>query len=155
MRIHTNKLVAENITAMVEALLPGCRVHNLREHRSRSRVRAFELNMSGHGTTGGQWGSAGLKTATWDEWGILINALYDLDPTAHWGKNSYQCAEHFHWATANRYKTLKIEDQHRRHRWEAQGLSPMRTYWIGECNCGAVLRRLHEMSWDNFQEVTA
>jgi hypothetical protein len=146
MRVHSNLIEADHVYRA--ARYAGVTVHDLGEHGSRSRTKAFNFWLSGSGMSGGQWGrSNGEKSATWDEWGIVINQLYLIDSLAHYGAHSYQDAEHFHWRTGDRFKTLQPSEQHIRHRWDwkdADGRAyndDLDTCYENRCHrCGAINR---------------
>lgn len=123
MRLHTNKIDA---THLHEATLnlPGVSVQ-WTMHGSRSHARAFEVSLTGNGQTGGQWGNTDQKSATWDEWGTFLAALYEIDPDALWGtaKNPvYRDAADFHFQTCDRFSEPGEglpADTHKRHNWHA------------------------------------
>lgn len=84
MRIHTDTLTARDLYAS----LPEGVYLNVTEHGSRQRARAFEVTLYLYekddlhrrfGNSGG-YGASDLVAATWDEWGIWLEALYELDP---------------------------------------------------------------------------
>lgn len=151
MRIHTNDLTEADI--LTAALHAGVIVHGLTEHRSRSRNRAWNLYLEGSGYYGGQWGTISVKSATWDEWGIFLARLYTKDATMHTGCYGYQDAEHFHWCTGGRFMTLAPRDQHRRHRWEYQGIAVGSRYHVAKCSkCPAIKRWLSPgVRWEEFR----
>lgn len=156
MRVHSDVIGPTDVDDA--ATYAGAALVRADARGSRSRKQAVEFYLSGSGVWGGQYGSAQHKTATWDEWGIAIAHLYVLDPAAHFGKNSYQSAEHFHWMTGDRFKTLLREDQHLRHNWlsgEVSGRSAGGSYVVRSCKCGAVQRQLDRLTWDEFQAVSA
>jgi hypothetical protein len=142
MRLHTSVLTPEDFAAA--AALAGCKIEICTEHGSKSRDRAFEVVPSGSGNMGGQFGSYNFKSATWDEWGILFNYLYELDPAM--SCRAYAHRDHFHAVTVNRYRTLKVGSQHLRHRWRRTSAST-----IQSCACGG---RLRLMSADQFWKLT-
>ncbi len=144
MRIHTDKMTAvrQHIYQATGAL-PGVYAE-VSEHGSRSRRGALELRLTGNGTrrpNSGRWGAepyGGEYAATWDEWGVVIAAVYAADPDAIWGSAKrpvYAGADDFHWQTGERfahvalilevgdYVLLMPEDTHAVHMWDyvAQG----------------------------------
>lgn len=144
MRIHSDTITHRDfINAAYTARVA---VVDLSTYGSRSRDRAFKFYLSGSGITGGQWGSQDYKTATWDEWGIFLGHLFDVDPIAHTGKNSYLSAQHYHWVTGDRFRTLTPRHQHHRHRWEYRGnfdpdFRPDRSgFSEAWCSCRAIKR---------------
>lgn len=140
MRIHSDILTRDDFAAA--ARRAGVSLVQLAEHGSKTRVKAFSFYVSGSGVQGGQWGTQDYRTATWDEWGILLGHLFDVDAEAHCGKGSYLSADDYHWQTADRFRTLTPDRQHKRHKWEFKGIS-------GEhgCKCGAGRR------WDRWDYV--
>ena len=86
MKIHSNTLTAQDIRAAVP---DGCylaghyiddewaTVHLL---GSRTRDHAFSVRLSGSSKS--TMRSLPDKSATWDEWGIFIAAIYERDPDA-------------------------------------------------------------------------
>lgn len=136
MRLHTNLTRTHIAEAARHA---GVAIEHLSEHGSRTAVRAFEVALSGSGASGGQWGGGGYKSATWDEWGIFFAALYRFDPAMR-AARTYDNAEHFAWATGDRYATLNPHAQHLRHRWTHNAQAGHRWYVAQTCRCGAVRR---------------
>lgn len=144
MRIHGNTITPEEIRAA--ALSAGCGVEVLREHGSRSRARAYEVQLSGRSITGGQYGATPYRTATWDEWGMVLADMFRADASLR-VPGTYETAEHFHWATCERYRDLTPAGVHLRHRWTNVGVSAGGAYRVARCEdrgrsrgCGAMLR---------------
>lgn len=138
MRIHSDILTRQNF--INAAYAAGVSVIDLSEHGSHSRLRAFTWTLSGSGRNGGQWGTQDHKAATWDEWGIFFSHLFEVDPLAHNGKWPYLSGEHFHWSTGGRFHELRPSEQHKRHKWNRQGLGATGSYAIAVCSCGALQR---------------
>lgn len=145
MRIHSNTVNEADIRRVVDVLVGGnVRVHSLTRHGSRSRHHALNLILSGSSKFGGQYGDLNYAAATWDEWGIVLNAIFELDPDAV-VLGVYESAEHFHWVTGDRYRMLTPGAQHLRHNWlsgDAGGRSVGGSYYVQSCKCGAIVRRL-------------
>lgn len=136
MRIHTDK--AAEVRYAINAAtreLPGVYHGPMSEHGSRSRKGALELSLTGNSgryRNTGKWGADGEKSATWDEWGVVLAAVYAADPEAICGtakRPVYAGADDFHWQTGERFAhvgpgnyTLP-EDTHEVHMWDyvAQG----------------------------------
>lgn len=138
MRIHTR---LDRATIEQAARSAGAGLLRLSEHGSRSAPRAFEVILSGNGITGGQYGTLGGRSATWDEWGIFLGALYRRDAQAKAGP--YLNAEHFEWSTGGRYDlAFTPACQHLRHKWARTGHVVTGSYAVSECACGAVQRWL-------------
>lgn len=130
MRIHTDK-TSEVRAAIWQATgaLPGVYAE-VSEHGSRSRTGALELRLTGNSgryRNTGRWGADGEKSATWDEWGVVLAAVYAADPLAICGSAKrpvYVGIGDFHWQTGERFAhvgpdnyTLP-EDTHATHRWD-------------------------------------
>src|SRR5258705_6579708 len=114
MRIHSNTLTHEDFADAAKRA--GVSIVELSEHGSQSRKHAFKFALEG--TSGRPRGfGAGGEAATWDEWGIVFAHLFNVDPDAHTGKNGYLSAEHYHWVTGDRFRTLTPLLQHKRHKW--------------------------------------
>lgn len=142
MRIHTNILTRQDFTNAAKHA--GVTLIELSEHGSQSRARAFKFTLEGTSGRPPGFGQGDWETATWDEWGIVFAHLFDIDPEAHCGKNGYQSAEHYHWVTGNRFRTLTPLLQHKRHNWLSGvgGTSITGTFHVRTCKCGAVQRWL-------------
>lgn len=147
MRIHTDNLSSEDVYAA--AKIAGVSLHRMDPRGSRSRARAFDVILEGTGRNGnsGRWGSTGeYRAATWDEWGIFLGEVFRRDPGAIVPR-VYESADHFHWATGDRFRTLKPADQHARHKWEYQGSHAGGLYHVHHCTgtkntaCTAITRR--------------
>lgn len=125
MRIHTDKQ-ASVIGAIFAATrkLPG--VHaSVVPHGSRSRKGAVELRLEGNGghrNSGTNGADTYEQAATWDEWGVVLAHIFEVDPDAIMGsakRPTYADARHFHIVTAERFGDLELpEDTHKRHNWE-------------------------------------
>ena len=144
MRIHSDIITPEQVTNIIDAT-PVVTIGRMTVHNSRSRARGIELNLYGSGRQGGQFGNADGKSATWDEWGHVIAALYRIDPVALVGP--YFDRSHFYWVTAYRYAEaspfhVPVTEQHVQHKWEPQGMAVTGRYYTQKCKCGALTRRL-------------
>lgn len=148
MRIHTDK-VNEVRYAIWQATgaLPG--VYAVLDwHGSRSRKGALELKMTGNAgryRNSGKWGSDGEEAATWDEWGIVLAAVFAADPDAICGSAKrpvYAGADDFHWQTGERFAHVGValktenlgpllpEDTHALHRWNYETFGTIK---CGKC----------------------
>ncbi|WP_176561903.1 hypothetical protein [Mycolicibacterium palauense] len=149
MRIHSNVLTEQHFYEA--AIAAGVTVVGVHRHGSRSRERAYDFGISGSGRSGGQWGHRDYKSATWDEWGIFLAHLFEVDQDAHTGKHGYLSADHFHWVTGDRFRYLTPDGQHKRHNWlsgDHRGTSATGSYWVQSCACGAIQRSVkHGHSW--------
>lgn len=118
MRIHTDKQ-ASVIGAIFAATakMPG--VHaSVVPYGSRTRKRAVELRLEGNGGHRNTYEQA----ATWDEWGVVLAHIFEVDPDALAGsakRPTYADARHFHLVTGDRFGDLELpEDTHKRHNWK-------------------------------------
>lgn len=137
MRIHSNRLTAGDIYAAA-GFAAGAQVEYVREHGSRTRLRAFDFYVTGNSPFRPQNTRAygDVYAATWDQWGLLLGHLFAIDPDAHTGRNGYRNADDFHYKTGHRFVPgfLRPDQTHRRHRWQPNYDS---TAW---CDCGAHMR---------------
>ena len=131
MRIHTSATRQQ-----VESInVPGVTIGGITEHRSHTHQRAFEVGLAGSGREGGAYGRVPYVTATWDEWGVWLNRLYEIDPDARCGSNVkhpiYADRIDFRICTGGRFDDLTLSNQHRKHKWEPRGDG------FHDCHCGA------------------
>ena len=86
MRLHTDVLTSKDLYA---ALPPGVLAY-VTQKGSRKRARAFEVTLyvldkdelhRRYGNSGG-YGASDDVAATWDEWGVWMQRLYEIDPQA-------------------------------------------------------------------------
>ena len=143
MRIHSDTLLMGDLYDAVRAHgMTGVYMLTLDQHGSRKRKRAFEVKLEGsspYATNPGtaKWVDRGQdrpRAATWDEWGIFIQALFEKDASAIIG--DYHDDATFAYRTFGRFETLQHADQCRVHRWKWE---PERAY--SECSkCGAKTR---------------
>lgn len=151
MRIHSSVLQEQHFRDAAKRA--GVSIIKCDVKGSRSRAHAYDVALSGRGVNGGMYGNLGYPTATWDEWGMMLNHLFDVDPEAI-VRRIYDSAEHFHWATGNRFTTLTPEYGEYRHRWERHGLASTRTYATMTCKrCDAINRWM--MPGYTFAELTS
>lgn len=142
MRIHTD-LTYNEITDCTKGM-EGVWFGVLTEHGSRSRERAFEVQLRGTSNRAPNMGTSKNvdrfgnpeRAATWDEWGIFLNALFEQDATAT--ATYYSGADNFHYQTDYRFEDLEQKDQCSNHKWEYAGVPRENA-----CKkCGAVRRWL-------------
>jgi hypothetical protein len=129
MRLHSNVITEADIYAATRDLPGVCA--NVMQHGSRSRLRAFEVSLDGNGyarNTGFYGaGSSDDPTATWDEWGAFMAALFAVDPDAFWGSASYPAyvnVDDFNRKTADRFSAtpgVLPADTHKRHTFRDEG----------------------------------
>lgn len=103
-------------------------------HGSRSRAQSFNVSLTGNSTrwtNSGQSGSGHEHAATWDEWGMFIQALYEIDPKALIGQ--YGTYETFAKCTFGRFEALTSPYACAEHKWR-----PAPGEHVTECKwCGA------------------
>lgn len=83
MRLHSDILTLADISA---ALPPYVCLGKYSNFASRSRQCGFDISLTGHGArhtrkkNSGNHGAGDEYAASWDDWGVWIAALYDIDP---------------------------------------------------------------------------
>lgn len=109
MRIHTDHLTTSDIyTAARHARVD---VVVLTEHGSRSRDHAFNVKLEGESRRRPNGGASGKGyasgyAATWDQWGVFLAILFDIDPAM---VTPYDASrEAFLARTAERFMTSPI-----------------------------------------------
>ena len=151
MRLHTDKVTEADLADAAQAA--GVELHRATRHGSWSRNHAFEVTLEGSGREGGAYGNVDGRVGTWDEWGMFLAHLYRIDtdmiagPYQHNREDEY---ESFDFLTGDRYRDLTPKGQHKRHKWEPNGIQPTYCFMPGtvasyvehECNCGAIMRRI-------------
>lgn len=141
MRIHTND--ADTVQAAIRDAAASMRGVDaeISAHGSRKRRTGLELSLTGTGRAGGQYGNGSGKSATWDEWGAVLGAVFAADPDAIAGP--YDGGEHFGWSTGHAYGGGLPEDAHHQHRWDSQGRSVTGSYFVSRCGrCSRIQRRM-------------
>jgi hypothetical protein len=128
MRIHGNSITRTQLGEA--AALAGVTFVRRHWHESRSRDHAFEVILSGNSPYRCMGGDRDEYAASWDQWGIFLNKIFDLDPSITIPR-VYADAALFHKITGDRFRTLRLADAHRRHRWQAPGNC------TASCACGA------------------
>lgn len=139
MRIHTNVLTVSDVYRATKGL-PGVLV-TASQHGSRTHERAIEVSLEGNGyrKNTGKHGASDEFGATWDEWGVFIAALYEVDPQAVFGTVKYPVypnAYEFHGMYQDRFADGLPEDTHKRHSWEMMNRLDQRCK-----KCSAVILR--------------
>lgn len=128
MRIHSDVLTAEKVREIVREVGHGVTVDVATNHRSRKRKGAVEMKLSG--TSSHNNAANTDKAATWDEWGAVLERIYQVDSEAT--SNYYEDYYDFGYKTNWRFEDFNLQDQHKTHKWEY--LAP-RTF---KCKCDAV-----------------
>lgn len=147
MRIHSSVLTHDDFTNA--ATLANVRVIKCDPKGSRSRAGAFDFALSGSGVNGGMYGNLDYPTATWDEWGIVLNHLFTVDPDARIPR-VYEDAEHFDFVTCGRYSDLTPAECCKRHKWTFNH-NIAGVYSVFDCNkCGSERINLYGKTWAQF-----
>lgn len=100
MRLHSDTITRADIFAA----LPDDVTATVVTHGSRKRAQAFEVSLEGLGArhtrkkNSGQYGAGVEYAASWDDWGIWLAALYEIDPQLN--ATYYQDREDFYARTA-------------------------------------------------------
>ena len=121
MRIHSDILDRSDIyRATIAAEMTGVDV-TVTEHGSRKRRAAYDVALTGTSTrrpTDRKPGAGDAYAATWDEWGMFLNYLFELDPDMV--TPYYADANDFHIKTGFRFETLTAPYQHggSGHKWQ-------------------------------------
>jgi hypothetical protein len=158
MRIHTNA-TTEQIRAAINSV-PTVYTERLTEHRSNTHARAFEINLSGSGRHGGQYGNRDAKSATWDEWGVVMAAIFAADLTTRMGGTQerpiYANAEDFHWQTGERFALRRMpNDTHAQHKWEFVQVGEFKCKGSKGQPCTAIKRwKLRRFEPDPHREIS-
>lgn len=135
MRFHSDILTADKVAKIVRETDAPVYVNVLTDHRSRSRKNGIELKLFGSSSHYPNFGrnSYGDMAATWDEWGMVIGAMFAADPEMTC--RAYDGADDFHYQTDSRFASdLPLQERHKRHKWVYAGGD-------FECKCGAGMRR--------------
>jgi hypothetical protein len=126
MKIHTDALSSLDLYRATDAAgMHGVHIDGLTRHGSWSRDHAYNVTLRGNSTRRPNPGAGGRSyyddneyAATWDEWGMFIEALFQADPNAIIGQ--YRSHALFRAATRNRFDWLTARDACPDHRWEYQ-----------------------------------
>lgn len=126
MKIHSDTLEVRDLYAACHAAgMRGVTLEKCDERGSRSRKRSFGVALRGNSTrkpnpgTGRNRPDEGEYAATWDEWGMFIQALYVADPDALIGQ--YGKRHVFEEVTRLRFEELTAPLACAGHRWEYAG----------------------------------
>lgn len=89
--------------------------------RSRSHGTKYSVSLTGNSNhrPGFAKGYGDDYAATWDEWGMFIEALFQVDPAARIG--IYPDHETFREVTFLRFDALTPLFSHKMHKWVSQG----------------------------------
>lgn len=105
MRIHTDTLSISDIYRA--ARFARADVVKANHHGSRSRDHAFDVNLEGESRRRPNSGASGATyasgyAATWDQWGVFLSILFDLDPNMV--TPYYADRDEFNTRTAGRFQ---------------------------------------------------
>lgn len=116
MRLHTDTITSQQIYHVANTF--GVSVNELSSHGSRSHDHAFDVYLEG--SSNRQSNGRDHKAATWDEWGMIMAALYVIDPDAMWGSKAwgYKNVHDFHTQTCDRFANGVPADLHTQHKWQ-------------------------------------
>lgn len=101
MRIHSDTLTIQNV---YEAARHARADLQVTEHGSRKRSHAFNVTLTGESRrrpNSGKRGAGDEYAATWDQWGVFLSFLYNIDPLMV--TPYYEDSEHFDTRTASRF----------------------------------------------------
>lgn len=132
MKIHSDILSPAQIhRATTAAGMRGVDAE-VTSHGSRSRRASFNVSLTGTSnrwTNSGQSGAGAEHAATWDEWGMFIQALYEIDPQALIGQ--YGTYETFALCTFGRFESLVNAYSCADHKFVSRGDHVTECKWCG------------------------
>lgn len=102
MRIHSDTLTQLNLHEA--ARHARAEFGRLTVHGSRKRKQGFDVTLTGESRrrpNGGNRGAGDDYAATWDQWGVFLSFLFNLDP--YMVTPYYADAEEFDTRTASRF----------------------------------------------------
>lgn len=127
MRIHSDYVTVSDIYAILSEGLSGVTVEITR-HGSRKRKAALEVRLEGTSTRRNMSNTG--QAATWDEWGVFMARVFNLDANAILG---HEDKGNFVERTQGRFESLTMpDDAHGNHRWEWTG--EPRTFACPRCS---------------------
>ena len=142
MRIHSNLITGEDI---YKAAATARADIEMTRHGSRKRDGAFEVKLTGESKRRPNSGHRGADSdefaATWDQWGVFLQILFDLDPEMV--TPYYDDRANYIWRTNARFVKIgggwdnyRPKDAHGDHTFRYNGTSGQQ-----ECTkCSAVQR---------------
>lgn len=104
MRIHSDVITREDIHRAARHARVD--LATFTDHGSRSRARAFDVKLEGESRrrpNGGASGAGSGYAATWDQWGVFLGFLFELD--ARMVTPYYKNKADFDRRTDNRFRT--------------------------------------------------
>ena len=134
MRVHSDTLTHADL---LDAARISRTALSVTAHGSRKRDHAFNVTLRGESKrrpNTGSYGAADEYAATWDQWGVFIAHLFELDHSAE--MTYYKDAGDFHYRTASRFDGGWPDDAHGDHRFKYDGIP-----YEQKCvKCSAVIR---------------
>lgn len=122
MRLHTDIVTREDVIAATEGLTGVSAI--VTERRSKTHARGIEMVLEGNGTRAG-YATKSVQSATWDEYGVVLGRLFEIDPNMRVGDAkhpTYDGRYDFSLVTNDRYEGGRIpDDMHVKHLWEWRG----------------------------------
>lgn len=144
MKIHSDVLEITDLWDAARAAGPrGAVLVEATRRGSRKRSHGFDVHLTGTSTrrpnNRGAWQEWDNYAATWDEWGMFLAYLFEIDPNAI-VPGVYESKEDFQYKTDWRFDGLTPEQQHggAGHRWEFYSVG---VFSCKDENCGAFMRR--------------
>ena len=132
MRIHSDSIRVSDLNAAARAARVDM---EFTTHGSRKRDHAFNVNLTGESKRRPNRNHASDEfAATWDQWGVFLAALFDVDPNA--SMTYYDGSADFHYRTAHRFASGWPKDAHGDHRFKYDGIP----YEQSCTKCSAVQR---------------
>lgn len=123
MKIHTDLTATDLDTCLDDTGIEGASLL-MQEKKSRSKARRFDVHFDAEPMKGRRQSQhyddgRPVTGITYDEWGLFIDRIYRLDPSARVGP--YRNRDHFRAVTDYRFDTLLWANQCPRHRFVATG----------------------------------
>lgn len=155
MRLHTDKVTFSDLYAA--ASVAQVSMETFTQHGSRARDHAFEVKLVGtedaHSArrpNSGRYGRGygDIYAASWDQWGIFLRHLYEIDPTMVCGSPTrpvYANLSDFDYKTDGRFlinaggAAMWPLDEHGDHRWQPG--SEVRTRECTKCSARQIFPR--------------
>jgi hypothetical protein len=127
MRLHSDTITAATVRQVMADLSTEGKIKGVYAETffrgSRTRKHGFDLKLTADERPGrrrrvnpGDGNPTRDVAATWDEWGIVLNALFTIDPDMT--GDYYADAEHYEWATGGRFANGGPAEPHDIHRWD-------------------------------------
>ena len=124
MKIHTDHLTYAEVHAATNASgMKGVYAECV-TRGSRSRKRGLVVHLTGNSGRRPNPGKGGTDrggyAATWDEWGMFLNYLFEMDPDAI-ATGAYEGRDEFLLKTDWRFTDLTADEACKTHKWEYAG----------------------------------